>query len=358
MMPEDMMRPSMKTPRLRNPRAFSLIELVVTIVVVVLLVLTIAPAMASVRTEAENEQSKANLLQLGQGRDQYALDNQDRIFSYNWVPDEQYTLPDGRSYYPRSYVEAAQRQNQEILMRRTGRIGGVYKIGFESSRLPHRRFTHFILMDYLAGENDEAFSSQIMIDPADQNRLVWNERPLRYSVDSGVPYSAGEAPQGYDQSSSWSFFPVLQRWPFTSSYEIVPASWQADGPDAYVPISSTPNLYSAHGTPDLSGRYTNEVAFPSQKVHMHEDHDREQKRYPWFAYDHARVEKLMFDGSINSQPSGQAHDSYSPDEPFNVWRQSYVPIEYFPIPLGGFNDPTELNMRFRWTRDGLQGIDY
>lgn len=101
-----------------------------------------------------------------------------------------------------------------------------------------------------------------------------------------------------------------------------------------------------------------EVAFPAQKVHMHEDHDREQKRFPWFAYDHAAVEKLMFDGSINSQISGEAHDAENPAQPGLVWSQTYVPLDAFPIPLGGFNDSTRLNMRFRWTEDGLQGIDY
>ena len=111
-----------------------------------------------------------------------------------------------------------------------------------------------------------------------------------------------------------------------------------------------------------------EVAFPSQKVHMHEEFDYEQSRYPYFAYDHARPEKLMFDGSINSQPSGEANDSVSPEnydindpqDPsiYPVWTQVYVPLDTFPIPLDGFGDDTELNMRYRWTLFGLQGVDY
>lgn len=339
---------------------FSLIELLVTVVVVSTLTLTILPALASVRDKSENEQSRANLMELGQGRDQYALDNKDRIFTYSWIPGETYMLPDGRSVSGNSWQDAAARQNQEIIMRRTGRISGATKITSMNGRLPHRRFTHLVLMDYLAGDDDVFFSGQLAIDPADQNRLVWNENPLSYGFDSGVPYSYGN-PSGYDEGSFWSQSGLLQRWAFTSSYEVVPFAWQPDGPDdVYIPVSTTPNLYGVNGSGsvDLSGRTTSEVAFPSQKVHMHEDHDREQKRYPWFAYDHAQVEKLMFDGSLNAQPSGEANDSYSPAMPDTVWRQRYVPLEHFPIPLGGFNDPAELNMRFRWTQGGLQGTDY
>ncbi len=346
-------------PILRPRHAMSLVELLVTIVIVSTLTLTILPALASVRDKAENEQSRANLMALGQGRDQYALDNQDRIFTYNWVPGESYMLPDGRTKIGNSWADAAVNQNLEILMRRTGRINGVTKFRTMAGRIPHRSFTHLVLIDYIAGDDDSVFNDdQLAIDPADQNRLVWSEHPENYSYGSGIPYSNGGAPAGYDSSNSWSELPTLQRWAFSSSYEIVPASWQADGPDGYSPVADTPHLFTSGGNPDLSGRLTTEVAFPSQKVHMHEDFDREQNRYPWYAYDHARVEKLMFDGSLNAQASGEANDSYSPADPNNVWRQRYVPLEHFPLPLDGFNDQTELNLRFRWTQGGLQGVDY
>jgi len=346
----------MPKPRLRH--AMSLVELLVTIVIVSTLTLTILPALASVRDKAENEQSRAKLMQLGQGRDQYALDNKDRIFSYNWIPGESYTLPDGRTKIGNSWEDAAVNQNLEILMRRTGRITGVTKFRSMSGRLPHRRFTHLILIDFLAGDDDSVFNDdQLAIDPADQNRLVWSEHPLQYDSVSGLPYAQGVS-NGYDTDPNWSQSGILQRWAFSTSYDIVPASWQADGPDGYQPVSDTPHLFAGGGNADLSGRSTTEVAFPSQKVHMHEDFDREQNRYPWFAYDHARVEKLMFDGSLNNLSSGEANDSYSPADPNNVWRQRYVPLEHFPLPLGGFNDQTELNMRYRWTQGGLQGVDY
>lgn len=339
-------------------RAFSLLELIVSIVAVVTVGAAIAPAMASMRGEGHNAQSQANLMEIGQGRDQYAADNKDRIFTYTWRAGESYTLPTGQTRIPVTYQEAAALQNQEILMRRTGRINGVFKILSNDGRLPHRRYSHLALMDYMAGDDDGAFVSSRFADPADGDLLNWQQRQLDYGPGSSVPY-VGEVRNGYDQNSSWSDRAILQRWAFASSYQVVPFSWQGDGPDnVYIPTSSSPHLFVRVGDPDLSGRYLSEVAFPAQKVHMFEEFDREQKRFPYFAYNIAISEKLMFDGSINSQPSRQANDSVNPAQPDVIWKQRYVPLDTFPIPLGGFGDSSLLNMRYRWTEGGLQGVDY
>ena len=357
------------TPHRTNRLAMSLIETLVSLVVIASLTLTILPALASIRDNALNELSKANLMQFGQGRDQYAMENKDRIFTYTWRAGEAYTMPDGRTKIGSTDQDAAAYQNEEILERRTGRINGPLKINNFTARLPHRRFTHLILLDDMA-ETDEVFNTSVLgIDPADENLLTWRERPLEYGSGSGVPYSDG-IPEGYDTDGNWDLLSVQQRWAFASSYQVVPHAWIGDGDqNVYVPVSDTPHLFRAVGEPVLGRRFMSEVAFPSKKVHMHEEFDYEQNRLPYFAYDHARPEKLMFDGSINSQPSGEANDSvspedfdqYHPDDPSGfipVWTQRYVPLDTFPIPLGGFNDDTELNMRYRWTLYGLQGVDY
>ncbi len=346
----------MKNPT--NRAGTTLVELLITVVVLITLSLIIAPALGTMRAGSNNEVSRANLMQIGQGRDAYAMNNGDRIFSYTWRAGEAYILPDGRTKIAASDQEAAANQNTEILMRRTGRISGIYKIRTAFNRLPHRRFTHLVLLDDLAGDDDQAFVNPIGIDPGDQNQLVWSERPLEYLQGSGVPYAAGSN-AGYDDDPNWSGVENKQRWAFGSSYQAVPFAWQGDGPDnVYIPIASTPHLFSSQGSPELGRRLMSEVAFPAQKVHMHEEFDREQKRYPYFAYDHAAVEKLMFDGSVNGQISGEANSSVNPAQPGREWMQRYVPLDAFPIPLGGFNDSTLLNMRFRWTEGGLQGIDY
>lgn len=93
-----------------------------------------------------------------------------------------------------------------------------------------------------------------------------------------------------------------------------------------------------------------------------EEFDREQAGSPYFAYDHAQAAKLMFDGSINTAMSGLAASSVSSDDYISghkiVWEQNYVPLDTFPVPLGGLGDQTLLNMRYRWTLGGLTGVDY
>lgn len=346
----------------------SLIELLVGLVVVTTLSMTILPALATVRDQSQNEMSRANLMAFGQGRDQYAMDHKDRIFSYTWRAGETYIMPDGRTMYPDSDLEAAENQNGEVLQRRTGRVSGLTKIDSVLGRIPHRRYSHLILLDYLSGSTESFLTNLLGIDPADENLLTWHDRPLEYGSASGVPYADGNR-EGYDDDSVWANNLIRQRWPFASSYQVVPHAWQGDGSDlVYVPVNDSTHLFRSLGDAILGRRYMSEVAFPAQKVHMHEEFDYEQSRYPYFAYDHARPEKLMFDGSINSRPSGEANGSVSPDDydlnnpqdpsVYPVWTQRYVPLDAFPIPLGGFEDDTELNMRYRWTLFGLQGVDY
>ncbi len=351
-------------------RAMSLVETLTCLVVVATLTMTMLPALASIRDNSLNEMSKANLMAIGQGRDQYAMENKDRIFTYTWRAGETYMYPNGQIRYPATDSDAAADQNTELLMRRTGRYSGQFKVQSIRGRLPNRRYSHLVLLDDMS-DTDESFHSSVMfIDPADENLLTWHERPLEYGPGSGAPYADG-VPQGYDDGNGgdWADRQIVQRWPFASSYQVVPHAWMGDGNEnVYAPVSDGPHLFTAIGEPVLGRRFMSEVAFPSKKVHMHEEFDYEQNRLPYFAYDHARPEKLMFDGSINSRPSGDASDSVSPEDydinnpqdpsVYPVWTQEYVPLDTFPIPLGGFNDPTELNMRYRWTLFGLQGVDY
>ncbi len=68
--------------------------------------------------------------------------------------------------------------------------------------------------------------------------------------------------------------------------------------------------------------------------------------------------KLMFDGSVNAWASGDAMPSWNPRNGKQEWRQTYVPLDTFPVPLGGLGDETLLSQRYRWTLGGLQGVDY
>ena len=347
----------LKVQRWSRRRGFTLIETGATILVMSLLGVTVAPTLHKARSVSQGVSSAANLQSIGQGAGAYGFFNRGKLFTYSWRAGESYLLPDGRVYSQDTDVQAQQRQNQEILMRRTGRIQGISKMLTFSGRLPHRRSVHLVLLDYL----DEPFEGSRFIDPADENQLYWAENPLEYlEPGNSLPYGNGDPGPGYDSDPNWELRSVVQRWTFASSYFNMPDSWQPDFPNArYYPVANTPHLFTGSNDVDFrTGRFIDEVAFPSQKVWIAEEFDREQAGSPYFAYNQARVEKLMFDGSVNNWASGDANPSIVEEFGLRPWNQTYVPLDTFPIPLGGLGDESLINQRFRWTFRGLGGVDY
>jgi competence protein ComGC len=345
----------MKVQDSMHRRGFSLIECGALVLVLSMIGMTMAPTMQQVRSSMRGAGSAANLMQIGQGAGAYGFSNQGRLFSYSWRAGETYVLPSGQIRHPNDDQAAAADQNQEILMRRTGRISGSLKIQNFISRNPNRRFSHLVLMDYL----NESFGSDLFIDPSDANQQQWKDNPLDYFSGSGVPYADG-IPDGYDSDSTWPLSPVRQRWAFGSSYQVVPSAWNPDTIGLrYIPIPQTPHLFVSGGGVDLhTGRNISEVVYPSQKVWMFEEFDREQAGSPYFAYPQAQSEKLMFDLSVNSWASGDANSAVVPEYGMFPWKQTYVPLDTFPVPIGGLGDSRLVNQRFRWTFRGLLGFDY
>jgi type II secretory pathway pseudopilin PulG len=347
----------------RFPKGFSLIELAVILAISASVGAVLAPALSHSRAQARGMSSEGNLAMIGQIGAMYGLDHDDRIFTFTWRGGEEYlNLKSEKLKFYSNDQQAASGQVTNILQRATGRLRGRYALYTPTRRLMHRRFSHLVLADYMGGN----VSDPIWADPADANQLYWQLNPLEYSDDdpNTLPYGNGipDTP-GYDEDSGWADIEIVHIWPFASSYQVVPHAWQQDFGIQYVPLEDTPHLYTTNGfTIPLGERRFHEVRFPSAKVWMHEEFDREQAGSPYFAYDHAQPAKLMFDGSINTAMSGLAASSVSPADYNNrdkfVWEQTYVPLDTFPVPLGGLEDPTLLNMRYRWTLGGLQGIDY
>jgi len=343
---------------------FSLVELAAVIAVTVSVGAVLGPSMSRMRSQMRGVTSEGNLATIGQIGAVYAVDNDDRIFTYTWRAGVPYIdISTGRERVFASDQEAASGQVKDLLIRATDRIAGRGKIFIPSSRLMHRRYSHLVLADYLGGN----VVDPMWADPADANQLRWQiEQPTQTDEyeESGVPYAFGLPDEpGYDDDGNWGQVSIKQLWPFASSYQVVPHAWLQDFGNQYIPIPETPHLFQTlSGDAPLGDRRFHEVRFPSAKVHMFEEFDREQAGSPYFGYDHAQSAKLMFDGSINTAMSGLSQSSVSPREYLEgdkfVWEQTYVPLDTFPIPLGGLGDPTLLSQRFRWTLGGLQGINY
>lgn len=337
----------------------TLVELCTVLVALSLLGLVIVPMLGAARQQARGMSSAQKLMVIGQSGMMYAQDNANRLFSYTWRAGGVYVMPDGRTKTPISDQDAAALQNQEILARRTDRVRGIYKIQNASARLPQRRFTHLVLMDYL----DAPFPSDLFIDPNDANQFVWSANPLEYGPDSSVPYAKNAQP-GYDSDPNWSSTPVRQRWAFGSSYQVVPDAWQPSRfGQRYIPVAETPHLLQFVGNPNVEGWLSNgrkitDVLHNANKVWMYEEFDRDRADPLYFGYDDAECEKLMFDGSVNSWASGIAAPSVVPEHGIYHWQQKYVPLDTFPLPTGGLGDSTLVSQRYRWTYAGLAGINY
>jgi type II secretory pathway pseudopilin PulG len=343
--------------RQQDRRAFTLLETAAVVGMVSLLLGVLAPAVKQARVSARGSVSAGNLAVIGQGTAMYATDHEGRLFSYTWAPG-QHAMPDGKTRTSSSYQEAASWQNTEILMRRTGRIGGADRIFNMNTRLAHRRYSHNVLMDYL----DQPFPSAQWADPADANLIEWQANPSDITAANNIPYASGSpVPPGFDDPSGWNNLGIQQRWAFGSSYQRTVSAWNPDGiggSPAFVPVASTPHLFSGGSFDLAAGRNFAEIAFPSAKVHMFEEFDRRQAGSPYFAYDHAAPLKVMFDGSINDRPSGEANPSWNSANGKMPWRQTYVPIHTFPVPLDGLGSTALLSQRYRWTTGGLKGTDY
>lgn len=336
-------------------RGFSLIECMVLLVVIGLLVVVLAPMLGAARNRMRVMSSAEKLMQIGQGGAMYAQDNVDRLFSYSWAAGEVYIMPSGQARLPSDDREASGLQNQEILIRRSMRLDGAYKILNFARRVPHLRFSHLVLMDYLGQDP----GTDAYIDPSDEKLLHWNATPLSYDANSTVPYS--RVGVGWDYERDWDASFIRQRWAFSSSYQVVPDAWQGyELGNRYVPQADTPHLIEARGDPDLhSGQSFGRVLHPSNKVWMFEEFDRDRQVAHYFGYDDARVEKLMFDGSVNNWASGDAAPSVVPEFGLFHWRQRYVALHRFPRAVeGGATSSEPLSQRWRWTYGGLSGINY
>lgn len=359
----------------RKGEGFTLIETAFVAAVVGVIAAAVGPAMHRARVSARGAASASNLMQIGQGAGMYAQDNGGKIFSYSW-PGWQHNpngkgflkvyhkLPDGSTIATTSDLEAARVQETEIIWRRLGpdfwdHIHPIYSFGN-----PARRRIGLVLLDYL----DRDPGDDLFIDPMDANQLTWAANPFDFGPGSSVPYANGNPGFGYDDEPFRADSQSRARWTFSSSYLATVSAWQPDGlagEMVWVPVASTPHvmtIFSSDPTADRTRfselRRFSEVRFPSAKVYFFEEFDREQAGNPYFGYDHARPDKLMFDGSVNAWASGDAMPSWNPRNGKQEWRQTYVPLDQFPLPLGGLGDDTLLSQRYRWTLGGLQGVDY
>ncbi|MFT5423498.1 MAG: prepilin-type processing-associated H-X9-DG protein [Phycisphaerales bacterium] len=319
--------------------------MLIVVLMAVVLFAVLSTAEARSRSADRTTQSQFNLRLLGAGSAGFASDNAGEIFTFD--PN----INVGR-------IEAI-----DIISRLTGRpIGGAEPNRLLSlqSIMPHRRYQHLVLFDYFGS----SATNEVAASPFDRNLLNWQAEPV-LAQSTTVPYVSQIPPAGTDRSVQWNNDDVRQLWPYGSTYQTVPAAWNPNNNNgeqkSWVPVNDTPNLFSPSGSTSLSGqqRYYPGVVFPSGKVHLFEEFDRYRWRdHLWFAYPEAKCNLLFFDGSVRRLLSSDSNPGWNPSSPSTVWNQRYYPLDKFPRYAIGYKTFDEFFMKYRWTREGLGGIDY
>ena len=342
---------------------FTLIELLVVIAIIALLIGILLPALGSARGAARLAICQSNMKQLGIAMNTYAADFDDRQATFTWSGGNR------ESQWSQLHVgfqenkageslDGAQKQAADIIRRLTGRED------FRpfSGRVPHRRYNHLVLNDYMSQSLPELamtcpedfWQKQWQQDPDNENNLF----PRASLADAG-----GTGQTGYNDA-----------WPYASSYQSVPVIFAEDtgekrGSETLSPVSESHNLFTIGDKP-LGKRRMTEVAFASQKVAYFGLFDYHRKPEPlYFAYDNARQPLLFFDGSSRVYSTGQTNRGFQPNTPAD---SRPLRITYRPNSTGDFDEaspdfepPTRNGLPeeiitggyYRWTRGGLRGID-
>ena len=321
----------------------TLIETLLSLLILVILFGLLSTAIGGARRAGQASVCLSNLRQFGLAGGTYALDFDDRIFSFTWRKGHMGSVyPDLRD--PRTDNAAAAAQAVEI-MRRLGDRPDM-PASLTRNWIPHVLYTHLVIQDYLS----QRLPEKMVVCPGDRDRLAWQDNP-RANFDQGQ-WLPGQ-PDPADEGS--------KRWPYSSSYQVVPASY--DRGDAGNRITQQGMLHYQYLVPEdaaLGDRRLAEVQFPGQKVIVQDSEDRlRAARRTYYANSAATVSVLMFDGSVEARKTADANPGWDPNAPNSPqpMRFVYLPRAWEAPTTGSATQDVVIGY-YRWTREGLAGVDF
>ena len=343
-----------------SKRAFTLIELLVVIAIIALLVAILVPSLADARRAARLSVCNSNYKQFGIAVANYATDFNDRIASFTWRANVVNTDWTGATT---SQTQAAADQAVDILRRRGGRTD----ISQITNWIPNVLYTHLVLNDYL----QQRLPEPMVACPEDRKRQSWQKALQQGGHAAFLALPASERPTAGDSNS-------LKRWPYSASYNFVPAAWAPDqqfrrSSQTIDTVDQDGNAHYLFNVPAPIGTGPNaklqfygerrmfDVRYPSSKVSVYDSYDRHtsKRKQLYFMYPEAKQNVLFFDTSVRLLETGKGNKGFKPNSPLSTgWSNiTYDPDPWEEPNRRGYFAPDPVVGYYRWTRAGLGGVD-